>query len=646
MPDDSKAKKATAAGAHRGLDAESIKTGFADHLKYGLARDRFSASFHARYLALAGAIRARLIERWIETQQTHYARKVKRVYYLSLEHLPGRALGNNVINLGAEHEVRRAMAELGMDWDALRAEEVDPALGKGGLGRLAACVMDSLATMELPAVGYGLRYGYGVFRQRIEDGRQVEDPDDWLRWGNPWEIHRPDYRIPVNFGGRVEVSRKNGRLTFEWTDTRRVIGIPYDTPVVGYGVGTVNTLRLWQARSAEEFRFEDFNAGEYAAAVESKIEAEDLTRVLYPNDKIHAGRELRLRQQYFFVACSRYDILRRCRKGGVDWGELPVRAAIQMNDTHPALAVPELLRLLVDRERLGWDRAWDITVRCLGYTNHTLLPEALESWPLDMIERMLPRHVQIIREIDRKFRERVSVAFPGDEERLRRMSIVDEEGEGRLKMANLCIVGSHSTNGVARLHTELLKARLARDFFEMFPERFHSITNGLTQRRWLLKANPGLAALVTDAIGDGWITDLSRIAGLTTLADDATFRERFAATRRENKAVLSDWMAARHGIVVDPDSVFDVQAKRIHEYKRQLLNALHVVVLYNRLKDDPTLDVVPRTFILSGKAAPGYRMALLVIRFVNNVARVVNADPAVRGRLSVHFLPAYLEQDK
>ncbi|MHC5057872.1 MAG: glycogen/starch/alpha-glucan phosphorylase [Planctomycetota bacterium] len=624
-----------------GLDPEALKRGFANHLKYGLARDRYTATFHDRYLSLASAIRDRLVERWIETQQTHHDKLVKRVYYLSLEYLMGRALGNNVISLGIEDEVMKAMADLGLDWDGLRDEEVDPGLGNGGLGRLAACFLDSMATMNIPAIGYGIRYDYGIFRQRIENGYQVEEPDDWLRWGNPWEIPRPDFRIPVHFGGRVDVSRERGKLVVRWVDTRPVIGIPYDTPIVGYGGNTVNTLRLWSARSAEEFDFQDFNAGDYVAAVESKVTAENLTKVLYPNDSIYVGRELRFRQHYFFVACSLYDILRRFKKDHADWTALPEMVAIQMNDTHPALAVPELMRLLIDREGLEWEEAWELTVKCLAYTNHTLLPEALERWPVDMLERLLPRHLKIIYEINDRFMKKVQEHFPEGTDRMGRMSIIEEGPYRQVRMANLCIVGSHSTNGVARLHTEILRKRVVPDFDEMFPERFSSKTNGITQRRWLLQANPRLAALVTEAIGDGWITDLGEIRKLAPLAEDASFRERFRAVKREVKASLAEYMAAKHGWLADPDTIFDVHAKRLHEYKRQLLNALHIVVLYNRLRADPGLDVVPRTFLFSAKAAPGYRMAKVIVKLVSNIAKIVNADAVVRDRIRVYFLPNY-----
>ena len=624
-----------------GADAESLKRGFAHHLKYSLARDRFTATQHDRYLALATAIRDRLIERWIETQQMHHLKRAKRVYYLSLEFLMGRALSNNIINLGLAKEVRKALGDLGQDWAALLEEEADPGLGNGGLGRLAACFLDSLATLQYPAFGYGIRYDYGIFRQRIDNGNQVEEPDDWLRCGNPWEIARPDFRIPVHFGGRVEMAPVDGRLQVRWLDTKPVIGIPYDTPVVGYGGKTVNTLRLWSSRAAEEFHLDDFNAGDYVAAVEYKVAAENLTKVLYPSDAIYAGRELRLKQQYFFVACSLHDILRRFREDCGDWSRLPDFVAIQMNDTHPALAVPELMRLLLDREGLEWEQAWDLTVRSLGYTNHTLLPEALERWPVELLERLLPRHLQIIFEINRRFLDHVAVQFPGDGERQRRMSLIDEGPPRQVRMAHLAVAGSHSTNGVARLHSDLLKANVLGDFNALYPERFNNKTNGVTQRRWLLDANPGLAALITEAIGEGWITDLMALRKLLPWADDAAFRERFMQVKRANKAALAQSLAGGNGFSLDPDSLFDVQAKRLHEYKRQLLNALHIVVLYNRLRQDPALEMQPRTFLFAAKAAPAYHLAKVIIKLINSLGKVVNNDPAVAGRLKVFFLPNY-----
>ena len=622
-------------------DAESIKADFARHIKCTLARDRYTATPHDRYLALAMATRDRLIERWIQTQQTHHRRQVKRVYYLSLEYLTGRSLGNNVINLGMEDPVRRAMGDLDLDWLELRDEEVDAGLGNGGLGRLAACFLESLATMQVPAMGYGLRYDYGIFRQVIANGYQQERPDDWLRGGNPWEIPRPDYLIPVRFEGRVEEGRQNGRQVAHWLDTRTVLGMPYDVPTVGYGGHTVNTLRLWHARAAVEFGFEDFQQGDYVGAVESKVAAENLTRVLYPNDTVYVGRDLRLRQEYFFVACSLHDILRRFKADGVAWDELPNRAAIQLNDTHPALAVPELMRLLVDEEGLLWEEAWDLTVRSLGYTNHTLMGEALEKWPVEMMARLLPRHLQILYEINRRFLNVVSAHYPGDTDRLRRMSLIEEGPQKQVRMAHVAILGSHSTNGVSAIHTDLLKTRLVPDFCAMYPQRFNSKTNGITQRRWLLKANPPLAALLTEAIGDGWITALAGLERLVPLADDPAFRERFMAVKRQLKTALAAYLRRKHGWRLNPDSLFDVQVKRLHEYKRQLLNVLGIVVRYNRLRHNPDLNVVPRTYLFAGKAAPAYALAKLMIKLINSVAAVINNDPAVGDRLKVCFVPDY-----
>jgi len=621
--------------------AESIQADFVSHLMHTLGRDCYSATLHDRYLALALAIRDRLIERWVRTQQTHHRRQVKRVYYLSMEYLIGRSLGNNVINLMMEDAVREAMGDLGLDWVDLRDEEVDAGLGNGGLGRLAACFLESLATMQIPAMGYGLRYDYGIFRQAIENGYQVEKPDDWLRGGNPWEIARPDYLVPVRFGGRVEEGRENGKWVARWFDTKTVFGMPYDTPVVGYGGRTVNTLRLWSARSSVEFGLEDFQQGDYIAAVQTKVAAESLTKVLYPDDTISAGRDLRLRQEYFLVACALHDILRRFKADGMPWQELPNRAAVQLNDTHPALAVPELMRLLVDDEGLLWEEAWDLTVRSLGYTNHTLMGEALEKWPATMIARVLPRHLQIIHEINRRFLRVVSAHYPNDPDRLRRMSLVEEGPEKQVRMAHLAIVGSHSTNGVSHIHTELIKHRLVPDFHAMYPGRFNSKTNGITQRRWLLKANPPLADLITEAIGDRWITALDGLESLAPLAHDAAFRERFLAVKRQAKAALAGYLQCKSGYRLDPGSLFDIQVKRLHAYKRQLLNVLGIVIRYNRLRRSPGGDFVPRTCLFSGKAAPAYALAKLLIKLINCVGAAVNNDPAVDGRLRVYFVPDY-----
>jgi len=624
-----------------GMDPESIRTDFIRHLKHTLGRDRFSATPHDRYLALALATRDRLMEGWIRTQQTHHRRQVKRVYYLSMEYLTGRSLGNNVINLMMEDAVREAMADVALDWIDLRDEEVDAGLGNGGLGRLAACFLESLATMQIPAMGYGLRYDYGIFRQAIENGYQVERPDDWLRGGNPWEIPRPDYLIPVRFEGRVEEGREDGKRVAHWLDTKTVLGMPYDIPVVGYGGETVNTLRLWSARSSVMFGLEDFQHGDYIAAVQAKVGAESLTKVLYPDDTVSAGRDLRLRQEYFLVACSLHDILRRFKADGTAWHELPNRAAIQLNDTHPALAVPELMRLLVDEEGLLWEEAWDLTVRSLGYTNHTLMSEALERWPVEMIGRVLPRHLQIIHEINRRFLRIVGAHYPNDDDRLRRMSIIEEGPEKRVRMAHLAIVGSHATNGVSQIHTDLIKHRLVPDFHEMYPERFSAKTNGVTQRRWLLKANPPLAALVTEAVGDRWITALDGLEDLAPLADDPTFRDRFRSIKRQAKDRLADYLRRKFGYRPSPDSIFDIQVKRIHEYKRQLLNVLGIVVRYNRLRQNPDLDLVPRTYLFGGKAAPSYAFAKLIIKLVSSVGAIINHDPAVDGRIKVYFVPDY-----
>jgi starch phosphorylase len=624
-----------------GLDPASIRHDFEQHLKRTLARDQYTATQHDRYLALALTVRDRLIERWIETQQAHHLRQVKRVYYLSLEYLTGRALGNNVINLGFEDEVRQAMTDLRLDWVALRDEEVDAGLGNGGLGRLAACFMESLATMQIPAMGYGLRYDYGIFRQTIENGYQVERPDDWLRGGHPWEIPRPDYLIPVHFEGRVEMGREGGRQVFHWFDTRTVLGMPYDIPIVGYGGHTVNTLRLWGARAAEEFDFEDFSQGDYIAAVASKTTAENLTKVLYPDDNVLAGRELRLRQEYFFVACSLYDILRRFKVDRLPWDEWPQRVALQLNDTHPALAVPEMMRLLMDQEGLTWEKAWDLTVRTFGYTNHTLMGEALEKWPVETVQRILPRHLQIIYEINQRFLNLVSARHPGDGDKRQRMSIIQEGPVRHVRMAHLAIVGSHSTNGVSAIHTELIKHRLVPDFHEMYPQRFNCKTNGVTQRRWLLKANPPLAGLVTEAIGDAWITNLAHLKRLEPLAGDPAFAERFLAVKRQAKSALAGYLRTKYGWRPDPDSLFDIQVKRVHEYKRQLLNVLRIVAHYNRLRRDPERDLVPRTFLFAGKAAPGYAKAKLIIKLINNIAMIVNNDPDVHGLIKVYFVPDY-----
>ena len=623
------------------MSAETLRQDFERHLRRTLAKDRYTATDRDRYFALALTVRDQLIERWIATQQTHHKQNVKRIYYLSLEFLIGRLLGNNVINLKLEGSCRDTMAELGLDYEALRDREVDAGLGNGGLGRLAACFLDSMATLSLPAIGYGLRYDFGIFNQKIVNGYQMEQPDEWLKLGYPWEIAHPEFSFPVQFGGRVEVISGPRGKEWRWVDTKTVVGLPYDLPVVGYGGDTVNTLRLWSAKAAEEFDLDDFNRGEYVDAVANKVLAENLTKVLYPNDNIFEGKELRLKQQYFFVSCSLQDIVRRFKSDGNGWEVFPDKVFMQLNDTHPTLVIPELMRLLMDREGLGWEQAWDITTRATGYTNHTILPEALEKWPVSMLGRLLPRHLQIIYEINARFMRDVASRYLLDGDRLRRMSIIEEDGEKYVRMAHLAIVGSCSVNGVAKLHSDLLKNVVLRDFAEYWPAKFNNKTNGITPRRWLLKANPGLAQLITETIGEGWITDLDQLRELEAFADDTGFQERFFRVKRFNKEMLAKNIQRELGIQVSADSLFDVQVKRLHEYKRQLLFLLYIVVLYDRLKRDPALDIAPRTFILSAKAAPGYATAKLIIKLIHQVAEVINRDPQVSDKLKVVFLPNY-----
>ena len=620
---------------------ESLREDFDRHLRLTLAKDRYTATDRDRYYALALAVRDRLVDRWIATQQTHHQQNVKRIYYLSLEFLIGRLLGNNVINLKLEQTCRAAMSELGLHWEALRDHEADAGLGNGGLGRLAACFLDSMATLGLPSVGYGLRYDFGIFKQRIVNGHQVEQPDEWLKLGYPWEIAHPEFSFPVQFEGRVETRPGPHGREFHWVDTKTVVGMPYDLPVVGYGGETVNTLRLWSAKAAEEFDLDDFNRGEYVDAVENKVLAENLTKVLYPNDNVFEGKALRLKQQYFFVSCSVQDILRRFKSDGNSWDAFPDKVFLQLNDTHPSLVIPELMRLLLDREGLGWDQAWTLTTASTGYTNHTLLPEALEKWPVSMLGRLLPRHLQIIYEINGRFLQDVSCRHPYDGDRLSRMSLIEEGPEKHVRMAHLAIVGSCSVNGVSKVHSGLLTREYLRDFAEHWPQKFNNKTNGITQRRWLLKANPPLARLITDAIGDQWITDLDRLRNLESFIGDSAFREGFAAAKRANKVSLARLIHHKLGFTVSPDSLFDVQVKRLHEYKRQHLLVLYIISLYNRLKKNPALDLAPRTFVFSAKAAPGYAMAKLIIKLIHQVADVINRDPEVSDNLKVVFLPNY-----
>jgi starch phosphorylase len=615
---------------------------FLEHLEFTLGKDKYTATPFDIYNALSYTVRDRMIERWLDTQQAYYNEDPKRVYYLSMEFLMGRALENSLLNMGMLGLFREAMDSLGYDFERILDEEQDAGLGNGGLGRLAACFLDSMATMSIPAYGYGIRYEYGIFRQKIVDGAQVEIPDNWLRYRSPWEMDRQEHLHPVKFYGRVtKYIDAEGREQIAWVDTEDVMAMAYDIPVPGYGANTVNTMRLWSAKSSREFELEFFNEGNYIRAVEKKIISENISKVLYPSDDIPEGKELRLKQEYFLASATIFDVLYRFRKMHTDLGLLPNKVAIQLNDTHPALAIPELMRVLVDHEKMAWNEAWNITVRIFAYTNHTILPEALETWPVWFFEQILPRHLQIIYEINEHFLDEVRVRFPGEQGRLERMSLIEEHWERRVRMAHLAIVGSHSVNGVAILHTEILKNETFRDFYEMFPERFNNKTNGITPRRWLKLANPSLSALISEFIGDAWTVDLHELHKLRTLAESREFRARWQDVKRENKRSLAAYILHHNRIEVDIDSMFDCQVKRFHEYKRQLLNVLHVITLYNRIKEDPSLNIVPRTFIFSGKAAHSYSMAKLIISLVNAVARTVNEDPDVRGRLKVVFIANY-----
>jgi starch phosphorylase len=611
---------------------------FAYHMMYTVAKDQYTASDFDVYKGLAHAVRDRLMERWFRTQSTYYLADAKRVYYLSLEFLLGRALVQNVVNLGARGAYIDALRRMGCDLEALQEQEWDAGLGNGGLGRLAACIMDSAATLGLPFYGYGIRYEYGIFQQRIVDGAQVEFPDNWLRYGNPWEIPRPDAIFPVRFYGRAEHYLDDGQLRSRWVDTQDVWAMAYDTPIAGFGNHTVNTLRLWGAKSSREFDLQSFNAGEYVRAVEDKTQSENIGKVLYPPDDKYAGKELRLKQQYFFVSATLQDVLRRFLKfGSRRFLELPDKVQIQLNDTHPTLAIPELMRILVDEHRVGWDDAWALGQRVFGYTNHTILPEALERWPVDLFQRLLPRHFQIVEEIDRRLRLSVR-ALPGADDGLVRRTAIMEDAH--VRMAHLAFVGSHSVNGVAALHTRILRETTFAELDRVLPGRINNKTNGVTPRRWLLQCNPGLAALISEAIGDRWTSDLEELRRLAPMAEDAAFRQEWAAVKRINKTVLADRARKQFGLELDPETLYDCQVKRIHEYKRQLLNALHALVLYQRLREGGR-DGMPRTVIFAGKAAPGYFIAKLIIRLIHALAAIVNGDAATRDRLRIVFLPNY-----
>src|SRR5437867_6876028 len=598
-----------------------------------------AAGARERFEAVARAVRDVLSQRWIRTEETYERQNAKRIYYLSMEFLIGRSLANNVTNLLLDPAVRDLAARKHLDWLGLLEEEADAGLGNGGLGRLAACFLDSMATMQLPAIGYGLRYEYGMFRQSIENGWQNEQPDNWLRRPDPWEVIRPDDKVEVKLNCSVEL--REGALTPIVGRPSTLIGIPYDRPVVGYGGKTINTLRLWAAAAPYYFDFQAFSHGEFVSALAGTLAAKSLTRVLYPDDSTTRGQQLRFVQEYFLVACSLADLVRRFRRSNSEWSLLPERAAIQLNDTHPAIAVPELLRILLDEAHLGWDEAWDLTRRTLAYTNHTLLPEALEKWPLAWFGALLPRHLELVYEINRRLLDDVRRRFPADEGRVARTSLIEEGSAKHVRMANLAIVGSHSTNGVAAIHSALLRATTVKDLAETFPERFSNKTNGVPPRRCMLLANPALAGLISEAIGDGWMTDLGQLARLRSRADDRGFRDAVRAAKRSAKSAFAQWLRSTSGQTVDPDTIFDSQVKRIHEYKRQLLNALRIVVLYNRLRENPTLEMTPRTFLFAGKAAPAYHLAKLIIKFLNNLADTIDADPIARGRLKVLFLPEY-----
>ncbi len=592
-----------------------------------------------RFEAAARSVRDVLSQRWVLTEDTYNRENPKRVYYLSMEFLIGRSLANNITNLLLWPFVDRAVEQKQLDRLALLEQEPDAGLGNGGLGRLAACFLDSMATMQLPAVGYGLRYEYGMFKQSIQDGWQHEQPDNWLRRQDPWEVARPNEAVEVRLGSSVELH--GGSLHAVPGRPSTLIGVPFDRPVIGYGGKTVNTLRLWAAAAPDYFDFREFSSGDFVGALVGNLAAHTLTRVLYPDDSTEMGQALRFAQEHFLVACSLADLVRRFRRDNADWSTLPDKVAIQLNDTHPTLAIPELMRILLDDARLGWDEAWDLTRRTLAYTNHTLLPEALERWPLHYFQQLLPRHLEIIFEINRRFLDDARRRYPGDEERIGRLSLIEEGPEDKVRMANLAIVGSHSTNGVAAIHSGLLRTTTVKDLAEMFPERFNNKTNGVTPRRWLLLANPALAGAITEGIGDGWVTDLSQLTKLKPLADDKAFRDVFRNAARQTKARFADWLRSTSGQSVDPDAIFDCQIKRIHEYKRQLLNALRIIVLYNRLRENPGLDMPPRTYFFAGKAAPAYHLAKLIIKFINNLAGTIDGDPVTRGRLKIVFLPDY-----
>ncbi len=626
-----------------GMTSEAIKAAVSDHLIYSIARPSVALTPDHYYRALSLAVRDRMQKRWMATTQDWLDLSNKVTCYLSAEFLMGPQLGNNLLNLGIEAEARAALADLGQDLDEVLVCEAEPGLGNGGLGRLAACYLDSLATLERPSIGYGIRYEFGIFRQEIADGWQIEQTDNWLAHGNPWEIEKPDASYTVNWGGHTEEYEDvAGKFRVRWVPQRVLMGASYDTPIQGYGVNTCNTLTLWSARAVESLALEAFNTGDYYKAVDEEVVSETVSKILYPNDKTESGKSLRLVQQYFFVSCSLQDIINiHTQRVGLPLTALPDKWAIQLNDTHPSIAVAELMRLLIDDYQFTWDDAWDITVRTFGYTNHTLLPEALETWPLRIFGEALPRHLELIYEINGRFLDEVRAKFPGDEDRVTRMSLIGEDGGKCVRMAHLATVGSHYVNGVAALHSELLKESVLRDFYEMWPERFGNVTNGVTPRRFLALSNPGLRALCDETIGDGWLTDLQQLRGLEAYADDPAFRNRWREVKRANKSRLAEYVHGVTGIELDPSWMFDVQVKRIHEYKRQHLMALGIVTQYLRLRENPGLSIAPRAYIFGGKAAPGYFMAKRIIKLITAIGATVNNDPIANRYMKVVFLPNF-----
>jgi starch phosphorylase len=624
------------------LSAEALAHSFLDNLFFVQGRPLERATVNDLYMALAHTVRDRLVERWISTVQNYRTQDVRVVCYLSAEFLTGPHLANNLINLGIYDQTEEAMQKLGLNLNVLIEQEEEPGLGNGGLGRLASCFMDSLATLDVPAIGYGIRYEYGIFDQQIRDGWQVETTDKWLRLGNPWALERPEDAVEVKIGGHTERHTDvNGRLRVLWIPQKVVRGVPHDTPILGYRTNTANTMRLWSAQAVESFDFSTFNTGDFFGAVADKVSSENISKILYPNDEAFQGKQLRLSQQFFFVSCSLQHILKIQENAERPLADLHRNFAIQMNDTHPAISVAELMRLLVDEHSMEWDTAWNVTQHTLSYTNHTLLPEALERWPRSLFGSLLPRHLEIVDEINRRHLENVRHKFPGDEARVQRLSIIDEEGEKHVRMAHLASVGSHAINGVAALHTDLLKTNVLRDFFELTPEKFSNKTNGVTPRRWMVLANPGLAKLLSSRLGEGWVYDLEKLRRLEPIAADPELRSEWKAIKLQNKIHLASYIQERIGTAVDPSSMFDVLVKRIHEYKRQHLQVLHILSLYKRIQRDPSEEVAPRTFLFGGKAAPGYHMAKLIIKLIHSVGEVVNNDPRVKGRLKVVFLPDF-----